>query len=253
MLNLLGEGLSVSNYIYIALLIIIGLIFLVFSIIKVFVQNADRRYRWKKVELEMKPIDLVRANLDRAGFTDIEVVESAFRNKYRHKAKKLYISRRNSRRANIASISKAMQLVSIAIIRNTDENANKRAILAGGLNIGATTLFYIMFFVSLGLNFLTTGTGQVLSIVLFSVAIIFYIISAVYSIGKANLTKRASKQALEIIENMGVFNEKEVTQIKRLYKLSYVEYVIDSVIAAMFVLYYTFRVLGKTLFKKHVK
>jgi len=240
------------NIIFYVLAVFIALAILVLLIMKWYITEFTRHAKRKKVDLPIKTSELARANLDRAGLTNVQVVVKTFKSGYNYRRKKLYITRRMERKATAYSVSRVMQLVSLAIINNTDEKARKASNNVQLMNYTATALFFIMIIVSIVVELTSSGTTSWVTLVILALSLGFYIFTTVWSIKNGRLLKRANTEALEYLKSMEIFDEKDLSRIEKLYTLSVKEYNINTLLSVVYVVYYGLKFIlkGLTLFSK---
>ncbi|MDD4815532.1 MAG: zinc metallopeptidase [Clostridia bacterium] len=232
---------------------IIAVLALALFIFKIYIREVNRNARRKKVDLPLKASELARANLDKAGLVDIEIVVKTFKTGYSYRKKKLYISKAMERKLSVFAVSRVMQLVSLAILNNTDESARKTTALANGFVWGASTLFFVMIVVSIITAFVATSGNQIFVLVALILALVFYVIAMIVAFKKVKLIKRANADAMVYIENLEIFDEKEKAQISKIYKLSVKEHTIDTILAVVYFIYYFLKVfyqISKVVRKK---
>lgn len=240
------------NIIFYGLAGLIALAVIVLLFMKWFITEYTRISKHKKVDLPITASELARANLDRAGLTNIEVVIKPFKSGFNYRRKKLYITKRMERKATVYSVSRVMQLVSLAIIVNTDEKARKTSNNVQLLNYSATALFFIMIIVSIFVELTLSGDATWITLIGLALTLGFYIFTTIWSIKNGSLLKRANVNALEFIKNMEVFDEKDITSINKLYTMSIKEYNINTLLSVVYVVYYGLKIIfkGLTIFGK---
>lgn len=240
------------NIIFYGLAGLIALAVIVLLFMKWFITEYTRISKHKKVDLPITASELARANLDRAGLTNIEVVIKTFKSGFNYRRKKLYITKRMERKATVYSVSRVMQLVSLAIIVNTDEKARKTSNNVQLLNYSATALFFIMIIVSIFVELTLSGDATWITLIGLALTLGFYIFTTIWSIKNGSLLKRANVNALEFIKNMEVFDEKDITSINKLYTMSIKEYNINTLLSVVYVVYYGLKIIfkGLTIFGK---
>lgn len=240
------------NIIFYGLAGLIALAVIVLLFMKWYITEYTRISKHKKVDLPITASELARANLDRAGLTNIEVVIKTFKSGFNYRRKKLYITKRMERKATVYSVSRVMQLVSLAIIVNTDEKARKTSNNVQLLNYSATALFFIMIIVSIFVELTLSGDATWITLIGLALTLGFYIFTTIWSIKNGSLLKRANVNALEFIKNMEVFDEKDITSINKLYTMSIKEYNINTLLSVVYVVYYGLKIIfkGLTIFGK---
>lgn len=240
------------NIIFYGLAGLIALAVIVLLFMKWYITEYTRISKHKKVDLPITASELARANLDRAGLTNIEVVIKPFKSGFNYRRKKLYITKRMERKATVYSVSRVMQLVSLAIIVNTDEKARKTSNNVQLLNYSATALFFIMIIVSIFVELTLSGDATWITLIGLALTLGFYIFTTIWSIKNGSLLKRANVNALEFIKNMEVFDEKDITSINKLYTMSIKEYNINTLLSVVYVVYYGLKIIfkGLTIFGK---
>lgn len=226
---------------------LIALAVIVLLFMKWYITEYTRISKHKKVDLPITASELARANLDRAGLTNIEVVIKRFKSGFNYRRKKLYITKRMERKATVYSVSRVMQLVSLAIIVNTDEKARKTSNNVHLLNYSATALFFIMIIVSIFVELTLSGDATWITLIGLAFTLGFYIFTTVWTIRNGSLLKRANVNALEVIKNMEVFEEKDITSINKLYRMSIKEYNINTLLSVVYVVYYGLKFIFKGL------
>lgn len=235
------------NIIFIVLGIALALAVLVMLGIKWYIFEYNRYAKRKKVDLPISASELARANLDRAGLTDVEVVIKTFKSGYSFRRKKLYITKRMERKATAYSVSRVMQLVSLAMILDTDEQARKKSSNIKFMNYGATALFFVMILVSIVVESTTSGAASLITLIVLVLSLGFYVFTTIYSIKYGFLIKRANADAMGYIKNMEIFDEKDLNRINKIYNLSVKEYNINTLLSVLYVIYYGLKVIGVVL------
>lgn len=240
------------NIIFYGLAGLIALAIIVLLFMKWFITEYTRNSKRKKVDLPISASELARANLDRAGLSNVEVVIKSFKSGFNSRRKKLYITKRMERKATVYSVARVMQLVSLAIIVNTDEKARKTSSNVQLLNYSATALFFVMIMVSIVVELTTSGEATWITLIGLALTLGFYIFTTIWSIKNGSLLKKANVNALEFIKNMEVFDEKDITNISKLYSLSIKEYNINTLLSVVYVAYYGLKIIfkGLTIFGK---
>lgn len=237
----------------ISFIILAGLIavaILVLLIMKWYIFEYNRYSKRKKVDLPISASELARANLDRAGLTDVEVVIKTFKSGYNFRRKKLYITKKMNRKATVYSVARVMQLVSLAILINTDEKARKTSSNVQLMNYSATALLFIMIIVSIVVELTTSGIASWITLVILALSLGFYIFTTIWTIKNGAMLKKANVDALAYIKNMEVFEEKDIAKINKLYNLSIKEYNINTLLSVVYIIYYGLKFIlkGLTLF-----
>lgn len=239
----------------ISFIILAGLIavaILVLLIMKWYIFEYNRYSKRKKVDLPISASELARANLDRAGLTDVEVVIKTFKSGYNFRRKKLYITKKMNRKATVYSVARVMQLVSLAILINTDEKARKTSSNVQLMNYSATALLFIMIIVSIVVELTTSGIASWITLVILALSLGFYIFTTIWTIKNGAMLKKANVDALAYIKNMEVFEEKDIAKINKLYNLSIKEYNINTLLSVVYIIYYGLKFIlkGLTVFGK---
>ena len=224
----------------IAVLIVLGILFLVFLVFSFVRWNANRIIRWfsyKKLEVD-KPIeDYTRLLLDENNLPDVEVKKmkgfaSLFvGNTYKAKTKAIRLRWTTWRRTTKTSLAMACKLVGLAKL-HADGVKGIRMVEANRWISGLPILFLPLTVIGLLVDLLGAGNVGLYTLIFAGVGLVLTLISFIISIISVKIENKALKIGEDIILALGILSEQEEKKIKKLFKAWKTLYVINAIFNA---------------------
>ena len=231
---------NVSDGILIAMAVVLGLIVImtIFAlIVQIVLAIKYVKYNRQQNSAKLTGEKVARKLLDDHKLQDIKVKTSGsllFGNSYSHYFKKVRLRRRTWKKDSLASLGMAAQQSSLAILdREGDPDMRVRVRLTPIIYAGPL-MFIPLVLIGLVLDLLVFNSGfATWTIALAVIGLIFYLVSFVMSIYVLKTEVKAQNKACELLRSDQMATADEVDQLKKLFKLYNIEYVNNTVIALL--------------------
>ncbi len=169
-----------------------------------------------------------------------------FGNSYSHYFKKVRLRRRTYKKASVSSLAMAVQKSALAVLdKENDPDMIKRNKLIPFITFGP---FFFVPLIAVGviidLLIKTAFPQGFFTLVLSSIGLVFYIFSFVFSMTVLKVEKKGQQKAYQILEENSLVTEQELKDIKKLFKLYNIQYVNDTILAFLEIIYQVLQIIS---------
>lgn len=235
----------------IAVLVAIGILFVIFLIFSFLRWNANRITRWfslKKLEIN-KPIEeYTKLLLEENNLIDVEVKRVGFfatlfvGNTYKCKTKTIRLGWLTWKRTTKTSLAMACKLVGLAKLHSEGIKGVKFVNLNRWLS-GLPILLLPLTIIGLIVDLIATGNIGMYTLIFAGIGLALTLISFIISIVSVKTENKALKIGQDIILDLGILNEEEEKKIKKLFKAWKTLYIINAIFNAFQIVYYTLAII----------
>lgn len=246
----------------IAILVVVGILFVVFLVasgVRSYANRITRWFNWKKLAIDKPISEYTRLLLDENGLEDVEVVRAKWYNTlfigntYKVKTKTIRLSWLTGRRPTATHLASACRLVGLAKMHEEGVKG-VRALQANRWIQGFPILMLPLIIIGLVVDLIVTKSVGTVSLVFAIVGFAFTLFPFIYAIAVAKVEFRALNEGQEIILGMGLLDESEEKKMKKLFSawkhLYRINALFNSFEIIYFVLYGIVSVVAKGVFKR---
>ena len=234
------------------LAILIVLMTLVCSITSIILAIKYIRYNRRANSANMTGEEVARRVLDENGLQHIKVKAVGsilFGNSYSHYFKKVRLRRLTRHKTSITSLGMGAQKACLAILdKEGDKDMRKRIRLIPLTTFGPFA-FIPLVVVGVILDIILFHSSGIATIIAGSVGILFFLFSFLLCLMTLKTEKKAQQRAYKILKEDHLANDSELNDLQKLFKLYNTEYVNDTILSMLKLLYYVLLVLSKVLKK----
>lgn len=235
----------------IAILIVLGILFLVFLVFSFVRWNANRITRWfsyKKLEID-KPIeDYTKLLLEENNLIDVAVKKIGFfttlfiGNTYKSKTKTIRLGWLTWKRTTKTSLAMACKLVGLAKL-HADGVKGIRMVEANRWISGLPILLLPLTIIGIIVDLISSANIGMYTLIFAGVGLVLTLISFIISIISVKIENKALKIGEDIILALGILSEQEEKKIKKLFKAWKTLYIINAIFNAFQIVYYSLAIV----------
>lgn len=233
----ISSPLGISMLVVALLICIMGVVALVFSIA---LGISYMKYNRRQNSAGLTGEETARKILDDNGLEKIKVKTVGsliFGNSYSHYFKKVRLRRLTKNKTSISALAMGAQKSALAVLDKEGDPDMKRRVRLVPLITFGPFMFIPLLVIGAVVDYLAfNGKGSVF-IVAAVISVIFYLLSFILSISTLKTEKKAQNRAYDLLRQSGMATEEELGLLKKLFRLYNIQYVIDTIISALELLY----------------
>lgn len=225
-------------------ILIVSIISIVVSIIlSVSYVKFNRRKNSNKLTGEK----VARQLLDANGLKNIKVTVTGsmmFGNSYSHYFKKVRIRRFTKNKESLTALAIGSQKAALAVLdKENDPDMKKRIRLTPVIYLGPLA-FIPLIIVGVVLDVLLFNSNGYCTAAFSIVGLAFYLVSILLTFATVKTEKKAQVKACQMLRENGLATDKEIADMKKLFRLYNIQYINDTILAVLEFIYYALQIFA---------
>lgn len=188
-----------------------------------------------------------RKLLDLNGLNNIKVSVAGsmmFGNSYSHYFKKVRIRRFTKNKESLTALAIGSQKAALAVLdKENDPDMKKRNRLTPFIYLGPVA-FIPLVLVGYAIDYFILHTNGYCTTALTMIGLAFYFISILFTLSTVKTEKKAQIKACRMLKDTGLASEKEIAEIKKLYRLYNIQYINDAILSVLEFVYYALQIIA---------
>lgn len=188
-----------------------------------------------------------RKILDLNGLKNIKVSVSGsmmYGNSYSHYFKKVRIRRFTKNKESLTALAIGSQKAALAVLdKENDPDMKKRIRLTPFIYLGPVA-FIPLVLIGYAIDYLILHTNGYCTIAFSMIGLVFYFISILVTLFTLKTEKKAQIKACKMLREFDLASEKEIAEMKKLYRLYNIQYINDVILSILEFVYYALQIIA---------
>ena len=238
---------STFDYIITGVAALIAVVAIISLCVSVVLAISYISYNRKKNSADMTGREIAERTLKDNNITNIKVKCTGsliFGNSYGHYFKKIRLRRFTWKKKTITSLAMGAQKAQLAVLDKEGDPDMKARIRLVPFTMFGPFMLIPLILVGVILDLLILKTDGFITLVFSALGIVFYILSLSLSVKTLKTEKKAQQRAYEYLKKNNLATADELEDMQHLFKLYNIEYINDTIIAMLQLLYYVLQIIG---------
>lgn len=227
--------------------ILIVIVALISFIVSIYLSISYVKYNRRENSAHVTGEEAARRILDENGLEHIKIKTSGslmFGNSYSHYFKKVRLRRRTVKKNSVASLAMGSQKAALAVLdKEGDPDMRKRVRMVPIIAFGPFA-FIPLVIVGAVVDVVVFNSEGYVTIAASCLGLLFYLVSLFMSVLTLKTEKKAQERTYSILREEGMATEDELADMRKLFKLYNIQYIVDVIMSLLEVIYYALQIIA---------